>query len=140
MPCITNNTFRSLFDGGRCFPQCIHLVTGIPLDVIPHFCRDHANDEWLPATYRWFQERGFFSVMLSIKESQVMAPMPYGEECIVTVRPSPKSLAHAVVATTRAAKDGRATFDLSFNPYDVAIGPETFVEDVLFVVRRGGPR
>lgn len=43
---------------GNCWPAVLASLLCIPLDEVPHFCRDH-SETWWEDTVSWLAQRGF---------------------------------------------------------------------------------
>ena len=50
-------------ESGNCFPTCISMITGIPLEEIPNFCA-HKNKGWWGDAARWLLTRGWIGIYI----------------------------------------------------------------------------
>lgn len=67
---------------GNCFQACIATVLSMPLESIPHFCRDY-GDRWCRHFQEWLNGLGLFAVMMNVPDCMTVDDIvPFGP-CMV---------------------------------------------------------
>jgi hypothetical protein len=100
-----NYVYQNLFGEGEgnCFPACLASILKIPLDYVPHFCRDN-GEFWLDDCRVWLKKYfGLTILLLPITDDprewripEAITPSP-GTLCILSGESS-RGIQHSIVA------------------------------------------
>lgn len=84
---------------GNCFTACLASIFEIPIESIPHFCRDTPeNEDWVQKVQEWLAIYGFGA--FEFNPPFHTSTLPIGVYCIISGVGPRDDIQHAVVGRT----------------------------------------